>query len=348
MNYQKRKDRPANYLNVKERTVLKALIRNSRTSNAQLGKILKITPQATGRIRRKLKSEGFIKNYGLELDYHSMGIRVFSLVLFDMETSYEEKVMSANLISFYKALTNSATHIALYAFKSLEESNCYFEKIHNDYSEHINIIEMHSFPLKGVVKHSHKDLFNDLIKSPSKNQHSQKNNLLEITAKDSLLSQNEKSVLRHFVKDPRIPCGKISYQLNDAKLTRSGVNRIKQRLENKRIIKNYTIKLDYEKLGIKILSFVFIAKKPGYWKIIEAIDQCIQTFPNIIGCYRLNEEGMESFLCGFKELKDLENLCKNVLTQQPDLLKIKHVYVMSPSGEIKDSSADLFLSLLND
>lgn len=342
-----------NYLTVRERIALKHLIKNSRTSNAELSKILKITPQVAGRIRRKLKREGFIKNYTLDLDYHAMGIRSFSLVLFEMDSSCEEKVMSKNLVSFYRILTNSATHIALYAFKTPEESNDYFQSLHTKYAGQIKVREIHSFPLKGLIKHSNKDLFGSIIKEfnnvrydPSRTPSYQPATKKE---KESLknLSLNEKTVLKHFIKDPRIPCGKIAQELNNKEITRSGVNRIKQRLEHRQIVKNYSLKLNYEKFGVNILSFVFVSKKPGYWKLIKEVEGCVKVHPNIIGCYRLNEDGMDAFFCGFRNIKELEMLCNFVQTQTPNLLKVKHIYVMSPSGELKDSFADLFSNLLD-
>ncbi len=341
-----------NYLTVRERIALKHLIKNSRTSNTELSNILKITPQVAGRIRRKLKKEGFIKNYSLDLDYQSMGIRSFSLVLFEMESSYEQKIMSDHLISFYKILTNSATHIALYAFKTPEETNDYFQSLHNKYADHIKIREIHTFPLKGLIKHSSKDLFNSIIKEFNNTRYNPaKSNFpkpIIRKEKEALknLTSNEKTVLKHFIKDPRIPCGRISQELNNSEITRSGVNRIKQRLEHRQIINGYDLKLNYEKFGVNILSFVFVSKRPGYWKLIKQVENCVKVHPNIIGCYRLNEDGMDAFFCGFRNIKELEMLCNFVQTQTPNLLKVKHIYVMSPSGELKDSSADLFLSLL--
>ena len=76
-------------------------------------------------------------------------------------------------------------------------------------------------------------------------------------------------------------------------------------MESNGIIKSYNIELDYEKLGINVLAFIFLKPKPEIIKKqSEHIKQCKRS-RKVIGCYRLNEE--TAMFCGFKDLNDLEN-----------------------------------------
>jgi hypothetical protein len=52
-------------------------------------------------------------------------------------------------------------------------------------------------------------------------------------------------------------------------------------------------------------------------------------------------------LSGFKNLSELENYCDNKLkTIYREFINVKDVLIFSPKGIIKESFADLYLSLL--
>ncbi|MCK5345503.1 MAG: winged helix-turn-helix transcriptional regulator, partial [Candidatus Heimdallarchaeota archaeon] len=65
-----------------DRRVLKFLIENGRSPDADMARGLNITPQAVGKIRRKLESEGIVKGYSTIVDYGKLGINVLAIALF--------------------------------------------------------------------------------------------------------------------------------------------------------------------------------------------------------------------------------------------------------------------------
>jgi len=337
------------YLTKKERIMLNMLLRNGRTFNTSISKKLRISSQVTGRIRKKLEKIGIIKDYSVELDHYFLGIRVYVLALFDIEENYEEKLISNNLISFYKVITDSVTHIALYAFKSLRESDDYFNSL-VEYSDHIKIIKTDIFPIEGLIKNSPKNLFYNAIKRFEKSSTSCMSAISSSymikreKVKSKELTISEKSVLTSLVKNSIMSCKKISSNLINAKLTRTNVNRIKNRLENKGIIRGYNVILDYEKLGVKVLAFVFLSQKSGILEQQEILIKRCHDSQNIIGCYRFGEE--TAMLCGFKDLNKLENYCDFLRSKYKDLIKIKHIHIISPRSVIKESFDDLYLGLL--
>ena len=121
----RKKEVSSNYLSKKEKIMLLDLLSDGRTFNTTISRKLKISSQATGRIRRGLEREGKIKGYSVDLNNHYFGIRTFVLALFNIDGANEDKIMSDNLVGFYKVIANSITHIGLYAFKSLAESDQY-------------------------------------------------------------------------------------------------------------------------------------------------------------------------------------------------------------------------------
>jgi len=337
------------YLSGKERTMLNMLLRNGRTFNTTIARKLKISSQVTGRIRRRLEKEGVIKDYSLRLDHYFLGIRVFVLASFNMKGFHEDKLMSENLICLYKVLADSVTHIGFYAFKSLEESNAYFNSF-IEHSDYIKIINLHISTIEGLIKYCPRNLFYNAIKkfeggytfrTASRPSYSIEKKKAEL--KD--LSPSEKGVLRALVKNSIISCKKISSNSNNIKITRTGVNRIKNRLENREIIREYNVNLDYEKLGINVLAFIFVSQKPESLQHEEDLIKQGYNSPHVVGCFKSND-GVALF-CGFKNLNKLENWCDILRSKCQDLIEVKQVHIISPRGVIKESFADLYLSLLN-
>lgn len=268
--------------------------------------------------------------------------------MFNVEGFHEDKLISKNLICLYKVLANSVTHIGLYAFKSLEESSNYFDSF-IEHSEYIKIINLHISPINGLIKYCPRNLFYNAIKN-FEGEHTFRTasrssyNIEKKKAELKELSFSEKSVLRSLVKNSIISCKKISSNLTNTKITRTGVNRIKNRLENRNIIREYNVNLDYEKLGINVLTFIFVSQKPEFLQHKENLIKQGYDSPYIVGCFKSND-GIALF-CGFKNLNKLEDWCDVLRSKCKDLIGLRHVYIISPRGVLKESFTDLYLSLL--
>jgi len=340
----RKKEVGCNVLTRKEKTMLMMLLRNGRTFNTQIAEKLGISSQVTGRIRRCLEKEGVIRGYSIELDHKYLGVRTFVLALFNIQGHDEEKVMSKNLVNFYKVIANSITHIGLYAFKNLKESDKFFNSLIGC-SDNLKIISTHVFPVEGSIKQSSKNLFYNALREFDNigtfralrfSNNNPKKEFLELTSA-------EKDVLKALVKKSNLSTKKISLN-NGLKISRSKVNRIKDKLEKRGIIRSYDIELDYEKLGICVLAFIFLRPKPEIIKKQEDyISQCHKS-KNVISCYRLNEE--TAMFCGFRNLNDLENYFNMLRSEYQDLVEIKDIHIISTMGVIKESFDDLYLSLL--
>ena len=333
------------YLRKKEKIMLNMLLRNGRTFNTSISRKLKISSQVTGRIRRKLERKGIIRGYSIELDNHFLGIRAFVLARINIEGDHEEKLMTKNLLDLYRVLGNSTTHIAIYGFTSLKESDDYFRSL-IEHSGNIKIINTYSFPIEGLIKHSSKNLFYDALREFDKSG-TYRDYPKKKGRRWKKLIASEKSVLQSLVKNSNMSCKNISYNLSNMDLTSTGVYMIKNRLENQGVIRGYNVNLDYEKLGVSIFAFIFLSPKSESLRQEESLIKRCHGSPYVISCFRLNEEA--AMFCGFKNLDDLENYCNNILRNKfSDFVKIKHVFIISPKGIIKESFDNLYLGLLED
>jgi len=334
---------------------LKLLLKNGRISDVEIGEKLKITSQAVSKIRRKLKDIGIIKDYCVELDPSSLGITTFALVMLDISPIgiVEEinKLMSGNLIGFYKICKSDITHIALFAFKNLDELDEYFNSLHFEHSEYVKIKHLYVFPINGLLKNSPSQLFCSILNEfgkenmpmpPPLTHHLRENNKHKVVK----FSTNEKNILKSLVKDCRTSYSKITSGLNNLSITGGGARKIVMKLEKKGVINGFSVNLSYEKLGIPIFAFIFLKKQPSYWKLKDGLCKLADKSYNVIGCYRLNEDCLHVLLCGFRSFEELENYYHQLQFKNKDLLEIDKIYLASNRGMIRNSPSNLFNTVL--
>jgi len=155
-----------------ERRVLKFLIENGRTQDANIAKELNITPQAVGKIRRKLESESVIKGYSTIVDYEKLDIKVLAVALFKFtqesrknlkERNIDERVKGAHIINFYRVPEGDVTHIVTYGFRSLEELDHYFHVLQTERGHISEIRKLYILSAKSLRKNSDQELLAKII-----------------------------------------------------------------------------------------------------------------------------------------------------------------------------------------
>lgn len=161
-----------------ERRTLKLLIENGRASDADIGRILKITPQAVGKIRKKLETEGVIKGYTTSIDYGALGINVMAIALFKFtpearktiltEEDINERVKGPHIINFYRVPEGDVTHLVVYGFRTLEELDHYFHILQTERGHVSEIKELFILSSKSIRKNSDKELLIKIIEEIGK------------------------------------------------------------------------------------------------------------------------------------------------------------------------------------
>lgn len=156
-----------------EKRAIKLLIENGRTSDAEMGRVLGITPQAVGKIRKKLETEGIIRGYTTAIDYEKIGIKIMAIALFKFtaearktiltEEDINQRIKGPHIISFYRVPEGDVTHIVTYGFRSLEELDHYFHILQTERGHISDIIKLFIFSASSMRKNSDKELLIKII-----------------------------------------------------------------------------------------------------------------------------------------------------------------------------------------
>jgi len=155
-----------------EKTVLKTLLANSRTPDSEIGRKLKITAQAVGKIRKKLENLGVITGYTAQVDYDKLGIKVFAVALFKYSPEVLgkignqdiiERVRGPHIINFYRVPEGDVTHIVTYGFRSLEELDNYFHVLQVERGHISEIRKLYVFSSRSLMKQDPQELVGKIL-----------------------------------------------------------------------------------------------------------------------------------------------------------------------------------------
>ncbi len=160
------------------------------------------------------------------------------------------------------------------------------------------------------------------------------------------LTENEQFALRLLVEDPLITNKDIAKKL---KITSQGVGRIRKQINDKGIIKNQELSLDYEKLDINIHAIALIKILPSVFKKFKnnKLDKVLKP-KNAIRSYAIPETDITHIIIyAFRNIKEYDTYFRNILEEFGDYVEIKHTFVLSSGSIIKSSSKDMFLDVLD-
>ena len=147
-----------------EREILKLLIKNSDMSDTKIAQKLKITKQAVGLIKRKLKQKRVIKNYTVNVDFEMLGIKVFGVltlkvkeagwILLKQKNLYKKAFEASNMVSCFSVSRGDIGLILTYAFRSLKELENYFQRLQVEFVKYFEIKDIYIFSTEGVLMNS--------------------------------------------------------------------------------------------------------------------------------------------------------------------------------------------------
>ena len=113
-------------------------------------------------------------------------------------------------------------------------------------------------------------------------------------------------ILRMFSRDGRISHRKLAEELKKSPVT---IKKHVEELENKGIIKNYGVNIDFEKLGYDILAFIEITISKG--KMLD-VENYIAHYPNIFGVYDVTVTYDAVIIARFKKRSELSEMVKKI------------------------------------
>ncbi len=156
------------------------------------------------------------------------------------------------------------------------------------------------------------------------------------------LTRNEKKALKIMLENAKASDSYIASKLN---ISSQAVGKIRRKLENT-FIDSYTIKLNYEKLGIH--TFALASAKPthiGIEKGVKEIEQKLLDNPHILQVYRLQTaEAKYIILYAFHDIDELDRFFH--ISQQDkelhSLIENKEIHTFSHTSIIKNDPIKLF------
>ena len=114
-------------------------------------------------------------------------------------------------------------------------------------------------------------------------------------------------ILRLLSEDGRNTYHHIANELRKSPVT---IKKHVEELEENGIIKNYSVNIDYEKLGYDIIALIEVIVSKG--KLLD-VEKKIAASPNVFGVYDLTGNFDALILARFKTRKDLSAMVKNIL-----------------------------------
>lgn len=142
------------------------------------------------------------------------------------------------------------------------------------------------------------------------------------------IDELDKQILSILSKDSTMGYTKIAEQLQRSHTT---IKKHIDRLEQEKIIKNYTIEIDYERLGYDIIAIIEASISQG--KLLE-FEEIIAKHPNVFGVFDVTGDYDSLILVRFKTRAELSVLIKSILGSGYVIRSNTHIVL----NDMKDST----------
>ncbi|KKM96888.1 hypothetical protein LCGC14_1173590 [marine sediment metagenome] len=137
-------------------------------------------------------------------------------------------------------------------------------------------------------------------------------NHMTINSKYNDLSDLDIEILKKLSEDDRISYRQLGRDLD--KRSPITIKKHVEELQKSGIIKNYSVKLDYEKLGYNIIALIEITISKG--KMFDVEERVAQN-PNVFGVYDITGTFDALILARFRTREDLSKMIKEELHTSP-------------------------------
>jgi Lrp/AsnC family transcriptional regulator for asnA, asnC and gidA len=292
----------------KIKRLLFELSQNNRITTKKLSKYMKVSQQAASYHIKKLKEKKIIKIYTTivdpaKLNYMSVliGINISPFNKSRLKEIIKELKKSDDIITIEQA-SHGVDLIIEFCVKNLS----YFNKEYMDILSKFGNELLTKFTLPVIVKHRYP-------KSYLIGRMLRQDRVFFGDREQTILSNNEKSILNELIKYPNKNLSQIAKSSN---ISLKSVIAIKKRLEKELIIRSYGCIFDYNKLLIEKYSVLIKLVNNNPRELNKILEYCrennnIVEFIKVIGDYNLIMciEGMEieDFIKDFRSNFSVEN-----------------------------------------
>ncbi len=139
----------------------------------------------------------------------------------------------------------------------------------------------------------------------------------------------------------------FSIVAKNLKITKQAVSKIKKKLEEKDILKSWSVNIDVNKIGITIYSVIQlgILNNTSLNSLIEYLKErkeVIQLMESTLPNTKI------IMMCGFKQLKDIDNIIYDLKREYSDIIGHISVQLVHPKKIHKDTRDDLVLHSISE
>jgi len=167
-----------------DKSVLKVLLDNAKTTDSAIAAKLRVSSQAVGKIRKKLESS-VISKYTVELQSSKLGMETYAIALAKMtrqglengQLQVEENLLNnPHVLSVYRIPQGNVTHAFICGFPSLTDMDRFFHsrQAQAELHEFLEISDLFTFSHHSVLKNSPNQLLHRLIDSFGKDSHNER------------------------------------------------------------------------------------------------------------------------------------------------------------------------------
>ncbi len=155
-----------------EKQVLKILLDNGRETDREIAAKLDISPQAVGKIRKKLEDNKIISSYTCNLDFEKLGVRSFILIYSDWIHNITAEIRRRISIAiqgfpevmFHAQLSGDENDFfTILGFRSQEEMEHYLIQVKEVFSEAVKIRRVSPFTVNNLLKFDVKSLMKHVV-----------------------------------------------------------------------------------------------------------------------------------------------------------------------------------------
>ena len=156
-----------------EREILKMLLDNGRITDMEISEQLSISPQAIGKIRRKLEDKGIIKGYRCILDFEKIGLHTFAMIHvsffpkvyadFGGLDIYEKLRQNLRILFCCIPSDSEVSIICLFGFRNMVEMDDYFKKFKVQFRDYCEIKRIIPFSYDNLLSFNSSELLKRII-----------------------------------------------------------------------------------------------------------------------------------------------------------------------------------------
>jgi len=156
-----------------EKDILKILLNNGRITDMEISEKMNISPQAIGKIRKKLENKGIIKEYRCILDFEKIGLHTFALMHLNfypkVYTDFGGMDIFNKLRDKFRFLfcfipsDSEVSIICLLGFRNMVEMDSYFKKFKIQCMDYCEIKRIIPFSYDNLLSFNSSDLLKLVI-----------------------------------------------------------------------------------------------------------------------------------------------------------------------------------------